>query len=104
MDDFVLKLKKDDIKESKQITFSFLQDTKHGIYFPYRIRLKDTENNTITSLMLPRNDKKITKKELIVTLPTRYDVEQLSDKFIIIIEKNNKRGKNTLAVDEIIFN
>ncbi|MGC6284995.1 MAG: hypothetical protein ACON4X_05005 [Polaribacter sp.] len=104
MDDFVLKLKKDDIKESKQITFSFLQDTKHGIYFPYRIRLKYTENNTITSLMLPRNDEKITKKELIVTLPTRYDVEQLSDEFIIIIEKNNKRGKNTLAVDKIIFN
>jgi len=104
VDDLVLKVKKTDIEESKQITFSFLQDTKHGIYFPYRIRLKGTKNNTIKSFMLPRNDEKLTKKEFILNLPTRYDNEQLSDEFLIIIEKNNKRGKNTLAVDEIIFN
>ena len=51
-----------------------------------------------------RQTKKLTKKEFILNLPTQYDDEQLSDEFFIIIEKNNKRGKNTLAVDEIIFN
>ncbi|MAD98039.1 MAG: hypothetical protein CMB99_12000 [Flavobacteriaceae bacterium] len=104
VDELVLKVKKEDVKNSKEITFSFLQDTKHRIYFPEVIRIKDTENNTIKRFRLPVEKDKWLKKEFVLRLPTEYEDEQLSDEFIISIEKKRGIGKNTLAVDEIIFN
>ena len=97
-------MKKADIKASEQITFSFLQDVKHKIFFPKTITIKDTKKNIIKVLDVLRTEETLNKKEFIVTLQIPYDDEQLTDEFIIIIEKKNNRDKNTLVIDEINFN
>lgn len=104
VDNLVLKIDKAGISKSKKITFSFLQDVKHHIYYPDVIEILDTNNNIIKKLKVKKDDSNLDIKEVSIELPTKFDDEQLSDSFIIKVKKQNIGGKNALACDEIIFN
>ncbi|MGK0412969.1 MAG: hypothetical protein ACJA1B_001171, partial [Polaribacter sp.] len=104
IDDLVLKIKKKDISDSEKIILSFLQDTKHDIYYPSSIELLDTKNNLIKKMNLVSDQTELETKEVSLTLPTAIDYGQLPDKFIIKINRQTISGKNALACDEIIFN
>lgn len=104
IDDLVIKIKKDDIDKSKKITFSFLQDTKHKIYYPKTIEILDINYKNIKKLILAEDKTVLGTKEVTINLPTEFDNKQLPDNFIIKIGKLKLAGKNALACDEIIFN
>jgi hypothetical protein len=103
IDDLVLKIDKEQVKKSKKITLSFLQDVKHAIFYPSIIAILDTNNNVIKQLKLPLDQDAIGTKEVTIDLPTQFDDEQLPNTFILVIQKHNIVGKNALACDEIIF-
>ncbi|WP_407675516.1 DUF4838 domain-containing protein [Polaribacter glomeratus] len=104
VDNLVLKIDKEEIKQSKKITLSFLQDTKHAIFYPSVIEILDTNYKIIKRLKLPSEDENIGTKEVSIDLPTKFDDEQLPNTFIVNIIRSNVVGKNALACDEIIFN
>ena len=104
IDNLVLKIKKDDISKSKKITFSFLQDTKHKIYYPSSIEILDAEYKMIKKIKLKTDTTVLDTKEVSIDLPSEFDNKQLSDSFIIKVIKPIIAGKNALACDEIIFN
>ena len=104
LDDLILKINKKEIAESKKITFSFLQDTKHHIYYPSTIEILDKDLNVIKEHNLSLDSVLLNTKEVTIILPTEFDDEQLPEDFIIKINKRKIVGKNALACDEIIFN
>ena len=104
IDDLAIKIKKEDIKNAKKITFSFLQDIKHKIYYPQTIEILDLNFKNIKKLNLTNDKTMLGTKEVTINLPTEFDNEQLPDNFIIKIGKLKLKGKNALACDEIIFN
>ncbi len=104
IDDLTLKVEKKYINKSKKITFSFLQDTKHAIYYPSIIEILDTDYKLIKRLKLPTDIENLATKEVSINLPTEFDDEQLPKVFIVKINKRKRAGKNALACDEIIFN
>lgn len=104
VDDLTLKIDKKGVEKAKKITFSFLQDTKHHIYFPSSIEILDTDNKVIKKLKLQAVTTKLDTKEISIDLPQKLDDKQLPDDFIIKVNKHITSGKNALACDEIIFN
>jgi hypothetical protein len=104
IDDLTLKIEKRFINKSSKITFSFLQDTKHNIYYPSVIEILDTDYKLIKRLKLSTDITKLATKEVSINLPTKFDDEQLPKVFIVKINKRKRAGKNALACDEIIFN
>lgn len=104
IDNLVLKIDKKNISQSKKITFSFLQDIKHAIYYPSSIEILDTNNKIIKKLKLKLDPTNLDRKELTIELPTEFDDKQLPDSFVIKVNKQIHSGKNALACDEIIFN
>jgi hypothetical protein len=104
IDDLTLKIERKFINKSKKITFSFLQDRKHAIYYPSVIEILDTDYKLIKKIKLPIDRTNLATKEVSIKLPTKFDDEQLPEIFIVKINKGNIAGKNALACDEIIFN
>ena len=104
IDNLVLKIKKEDISKSKKITFSFLQDVKHKIYYPSSIEILDADFKMIKRIKLKTDTTILDTKEVSIDLPSEFDNKQLSDSFIIKVIKPIIAGKNALACDEIIFN
>lgn len=104
IDNLTLKIEKKFIEVSRKITFSFLQDTKHSIYYPSSIEILDLDHNLIKTLKLPLDKTSLATKEVSIILPTQFERKQLSNIFIVKINKNKFKGKNALACDEIIFN
>lgn len=104
IDDLVLKIEKRHISESKQITFSFLQDTKHAIFFPASIAIYNLKGQIIKRINLINDSTKIATKEVTISLPTALSPEQLPDSFIMKVTRQPISGKNAMACDEIIFN
>jgi len=104
IDNLTLQIEKQHINKTQKITFSFLQDIKHSIYYPNTIEILDENYKLITSLKLPVDQTNLATKEVVVQLPNKHDKKQLPDTFIIKINKYKNLGKNTLACDEIIFN
>ena len=104
IDDLTLKIEKKNIKKSKKITFTFLQDVKHDIYYPNVIEIFDTDYNLIKELNIRVDSTDLAIKEVSLRLPTKFDDKQLPSTFIIKINKRSIAGKNALACDEIIFN
>ena len=104
IDNLTLKIEKKHIKGSKKITFSFLQDTKHAIYYPSVIEILDTNYKLIKKLNPLVDKTDLATKEMSINLPSKFDDEQLPDTFIVKISRSNVDGKNALACDEIIFN
>ena len=104
IDNLVLKIKKEDISKSKKITFSFLQDVKHKIYYPSSIEILDADFKIIKRIKLKTDTTILDTKEVSIDLPSEFDNKQLSDSFIIKVIKPIIAGKNALACDEIIFN
>jgi hypothetical protein len=104
LDDLTLKINRQDVNKSKKITFSFLQDKKHKIYYPSSIEILDTDYNRIKKQSLSLDKTNINTKEVTMILPTEFDHKQLPENFIIKITKGKINGKNSLACDEIIFN
>ena len=104
IDNLTLKIEKKFIELSRKITLSFLQDTKHSIYYPSSIEILDSDNNLIKTLKLPLDETSLATKEISISLPTQFGKKQLPDIFIVKINRNNIKGKNALACDEIIFN
>jgi hypothetical protein len=104
IDDLILRIEKKDISKSKKMIFSFLQDTKHAIYYPRSIEIFDTDYKLIMKINLPPDKSNLETKEVSLTLPTEFDKEQLPKKFIVKVNKHNIVSKNALACDEIIFN
>lgn len=104
IDDLALKIEKKFIEKATKITFSFLQDTKHAIYYPSVIEILDTDYKLIKKITLPIDRTDLATKEVMIKLPTQFDDEQLPDIFIIKINRGLVSRKNALACDEIIFN
>ena len=104
IDDLELKIDKAGVSESKKITFSFLQDVKHHIYYPGSIEILDNNKQIIKKIKLKSDDANLDIKEVSIELPTKYDDKQLPGSFIVKVKKRNIGGKNALACDEIIFN
>ncbi|WP_397446353.1 DUF4838 domain-containing protein [Polaribacter sp. R77954] len=104
VDDLVLKIDKKGIAKSEKITFSFLQDTKHNIYYPSTIEILDTNYKVIKAIEIQPSQKLLDTKETSIELPKKLDDIQLPDSFIIKIKKHSTTGKNAMACDEIIFN
>lgn len=104
IDDLTLKIDKKGIAKAKKITFSFLQDTKHHIYYPSAIEILDINYNLIKKLNFQPIATNIDTKEISIELPKKLDDKQLTDDFIIKIKRHITEGKNALACDEIIFN
>ncbi|MFY9242665.1 MAG: DUF4838 domain-containing protein [Polaribacter sp.] len=104
IDDLVLKIDEKEIKGSDKITFSFLQDTKHNIYYPGSIEIVNSQNKIVRKIELSPETQKLTTKEVTIKLPTEFDDNQLSQEFIVRIKKQSIAGKNAIACDEIIFN
>lgn len=104
IDNLVLKIKKEDISKSKKITFSFLQDIKHKIYYPSSIEILDADYKMIKRIKLKTDTAVLDTKEVSIDLPSEFDNKQLSNSFIIKVIKPIIAGKNALACDEIIFN
>jgi hypothetical protein len=104
IDDLTLKIEKESIQNSEKITFTFLQDIKHNIFFPSLIEIKDEKLKTIKRVRLPLDDIKLDTKEVTIELPNSFDRKDLPDTFIVKISKSTIEGKNALACDEIIFN
>jgi hypothetical protein len=104
IDDLVLKIDTKEISTSTKITFSFLQDIKHAIYYPSSIEIFNTDYKLIKKIKLKLDNANLDTKEVSILLPTAYDSEQLADTFIVKVNKHTIDGKNAMACDEIIFN
>lgn len=104
IDDLTLKIDKRHIKKSKKITFTFLQDIKHDIYYPNVIEILDSDYKLIKKLNIQVDRTDLATKEVFLRLPAESDYKQLPNTFIIKINKRSIAGKNALACDEIIFN
>ena len=104
VDDLVLKIEKKHIAKSKKIIFSFLQDTKHKIYYPSSIEIMDKNYKVIKKLKINSVTNALESKEISIELPKKFDDKQLPNNFIVRINKHIMNGKNALACDEIIFN
>ncbi len=104
IDNLVLKIDKENIEKSENITFTFLQDIKHNIFYPSTIEILDKDFKTIKKEKLKSDNTSLDTKEVTLKLPTAFDRKELPDTFIIRITKAEVDGKNTLACDEIIFN
>jgi hypothetical protein len=104
VDDLVLKIDKKGIEKAEKITFSFLQDIKHHIYYPSSIEILDTDYKLIKKLKVQASTTKLDTKEISITLPKKLEDKQLPDDFIIKVNKHITTGKNAMACDEIIFN
>lgn len=104
VDDLILEIDKEGILKSKKITFSFLQDIKHKIYYPSAIEIYGEDNKLLKKLKLTPDNNNLEIKEVSIELPTKFDDEQLPKTFIVKVRKHNIDGKNALACDEIIFN
>lgn len=103
-DNLILKIEKKQIEESKRISFSFLQDAKHYIYYPSKIEILDINNKIIKKLNLPNDRLILSTKEVSISLPKKNGEIQLPEIFVIKITRGNLYGKNALACDEITFN
>ncbi|WP_439131619.1 DUF4838 domain-containing protein [Polaribacter sp.] len=104
IDDLVLKIDKEGIAKAEKITFSFLQDLKHNIYYPSAIEILDTDYKVIKKLKLLPSTIPIETRETSIELPKALDDVQLPNHFLIKIHKHSTKGKNAMACDEIIFN
>ncbi len=104
IDDLVLKIDKKGIAKAEKITFSFLQDLKHNIYYPSAIEILDKDYKVIKKLKIQPNSIALETRETSIELPKKLDDVQLPDSFLIKIHKQNTSGKNAMACDEIIFN
>jgi hypothetical protein len=104
IDDLTLKIEKKHIKESKKITFTFLQDVKHDIYYPNVIEILNANYKLIKKLNIRVDRTDLGIKEVSLRLPIEFDDKQLPSTFIVKINKRSIAGKNALACDEIIFN
>jgi hypothetical protein len=104
IDDLTLKIEKKHIKESKKITFTFLQDVKHDIYYPNVIEILNANYKLIKKLNIRVDRTDLGIKEISLRLPIEFDDKQLPSTFIVKINKRSIAGKNALACDEIIFN
>lgn len=104
VDNLVLKIDKKGVEKADKITFSFLQDSKHHIYYPSSIEILDPDFKTIKKIEVQSDINQLDIKEISIMLPKKLDDIQLPDAFIIKVNKHKKTGKNALACDEIIFN
>ncbi|MDG1396884.1 MAG: DUF4838 domain-containing protein [Polaribacter sp.] len=104
VDNLTLKIEKKGLEKAEKITFSFLQDTKHHIYYPNSIEILDLKYKVIKKLKLQTSDKLLETKEISIDLPAKMDDKQLPENFIVRVSKRVINGKNALACDEIIFN
>ena len=104
IDNLTLKIEKSEISKSSKITFSFLQDLKHKIYYPSVIEILNNKEKVIKKLKLNLYQDKLATKEITIDLPNKYDSNQLTDTFYIKIHRSKNEGKNAMACDEIIFN
>lgn len=104
IDDLALQIDKKEIEESENVTMSFLQDTKHGIYYPSRIEILTENFKLLKEVTIPKSPETRNVKELSISLPMASDTTQLSDTFILKITRSKNSGKNLLACDEVIFN
>ncbi|OIP47123.1 MAG: hypothetical protein AUK46_06360 [Flavobacteriaceae bacterium CG2_30_31_66] len=104
IDNLVLEIEKSAISKSKKITFSFLQDKKHKIYYPSLIEILDMNNKSIKKISITSDEDLLNTKEVSIDLPTDFDNLQLPEYFKISIKRADVSGKNSLACDEIIFN
>lgn len=104
IDNLILKIDKKGIAKANKITFSFLQDIKHHIYYPSTIEILDTDLKLIKKLQIQPDKRQLDIKEISIQLPKKLDDIQLPDAFVIKVTKNKKTGKNAIACDEIIFN
>lgn len=104
IDNLTLKIEKKEISQSEKITFSFLQDIKHNIFYPTSIEIMDSNYKLIKKINLSSDNASLDTKEVSIKLPTQFDDYQLPDSFIVKVNKQIVTGKNTLACDEIIFN
>jgi hypothetical protein len=103
-DNLVLEIEKSSVSKAKKITFSFLQDKKHKIYYPSFIEIVDLNNKLIKKISVTANEDVLNTKEISIDLPTEYDNLQLPEYFKIVIKRAEISGKNALACDEVIFN
>jgi hypothetical protein len=103
-DNLILEIEKSSISKAKRITFSFLQDKKHKIYYPSFIELVDMNNKLLKKISVPANEDLLNTKEISIDLPSDYDKLPLPEYFKIVIKRAEISGKNALACDEIIFN
>ena len=104
VDNLTLKIQKKGLEKAKKITFSFLQDTKHHIYYPNSIEILDLKYKVIKKLKLQTVETLLDTKEISIDLPTKIEDNQLPESFIIRVNKRVTIGKNALACDEITFN
>ena len=104
IDDLELKISKKGLTKSSKITFSFLQDRKHKIYYPSLIEILNKNKKVIKKLRLKPDNSQLASKEITIDLPNRFDREKLSEDFYLKIYRSKNEGKNAMACDEIIFN
>jgi len=104
IDDLKLEVNRKNIEKSTKITFSFLQDTKHRIFYPSSIEILDKKNKKLKKITLKKDNSKLDTKEITIDLPSKFDRNQLSENFFIKINRAEIEGKNAMACDEIIFN
>nr|WP_298993709.1 DUF4838 domain-containing protein [uncultured Polaribacter sp.] len=104
IDDLKLEVNRKNIEKSTKITFSFLQDTKHRIFYPSSIEILDKKNKKLKKITLKKDNSKLDTKEITIDLPSKFDRNQLSESFFIKINRAEIEGKNAMACDEIIFN
>lgn len=104
VDDLVLKIDKKHISQSSKITFSFLQDIKHKIYYPSSIEILDENKKLIKKLNINSISGLLESKEISIKLPSAYEDIQLPETFLVKVNKQKIKGKNAIACDEIIFN
>ena len=104
IDDLKLEVNRKNIEKSTKITFSFLQDIKHRIFYPSSIEILDKKNKKLKKITLKKDNSKLDTKEITIDLPSKFDRNQLSESFFIKINRAEIEGKNAMACDEIIFN
>ncbi|WP_105045166.1 DUF4838 domain-containing protein [Polaribacter gangjinensis] len=103
-DNLILEIEKSSISKAKKITFSFLQDKKHKIYYPSFIEIVDMNNKLLKKISVPTSEDVLNTKEISIDLPSDYDKLPLPEYFKIVIKRAEISGKNALACDEVIFN
>ncbi len=103
-DNLILEVEKSGISNAKRITFSFLQDKKHKIYYPSFVEIVDMNNKLLKKISIPANEDALNTKEISIDLPSDYDKNPLPEYFKIVIKRAEISGKNALACDEVIFN
>ena len=104
IDNLMLKIEKDDVEKAEKISFSFLQDIKHRIYYPSAIEILNADKKVIKKIAIDAVSDRLATKQISLELPNQFDRNQLTKDFYIKIYRSTNEGKNAMACDEIIFN